>query len=138
MPTGSCLCGETQIAYEGDPVHRAICYCHDCRKMANMQVFQVLKSNFSVTKGEPKTYTKVSDHGNEITNHFCATCGTTLYRSGGAAVNHDKIGVRAGVLDDQSILDTPPAIEVYVEKRPPWVKQVEGAIQLNGKYEIVS
>lgn len=32
--------------------------------MANGQVFQVLKTSFSVTKGEPKTYTKVSDHGN--------------------------------------------------------------------------
>lgn len=71
-------------------------------------------------------------------NYFCATCGTTLYRTGGAERNSDKIGVRAGVLDDQSLLDNPPAIEVYVEKRPPWVKQVEGAIQLNGKYEVVS
>ncbi|RQM06751.1 hypothetical protein DH86_00003934 [Scytalidium sp. 3C] len=43
----------------------------------------------------------------------------------------------AGTLDDQSILDTPPAIEVYVERRPPWIKQVEGAVQLNGKYEVL-
>ncbi|KAI1780813.1 Mss4-like protein [Hypoxylon cercidicola] len=138
MPTGSCLCGEIKIAYEGDPVFRAICYCHDDRKMANTQIFQVPKDSFSVTQGEPKTYTKVSDHGTRITNHFCATCGTTLYRSGGGEATRDKIGVRAGVLDDQSLLDTPPAIEVYVEKRPPWIKQVEGAIQLNGKYEMVT
>jgi hypothetical protein len=31
----------------------------------------------------------------------------------------DNIGLRAGVLDDQTLLDKPPAIEVYVEKRPP-------------------
>ncbi|OTA85285.1 hypothetical protein M434DRAFT_36167 [Hypoxylon sp. CO27-5] len=138
MPTGSCLCGEIRIAYEGDPVFRAICYCYDDRKMANIQVFQALKSSFSVAKGKPKTYTKVSDHGHKITNHFCATCGTAMYRSGGAKINHDIIDVRAGVLDDQNILDDPPAIEVYVERRPPWVKKVEGAIQLNGKYEVVS
>lgn len=30
----------------------------------------------------------------------------------------DNVGLRAGVLDDQSILDKPPAIEVYVERRP--------------------
>lgn len=53
-------------------------------------------------------------------------------------MNKDKIGIRAGVLDDQSILDNPPALEVYVERRPPWIKQVEGAVQLNHKYEVVS
>ncbi len=31
----------------------------------------------------------------------------------------DNVGLRAGVLDDQSILDKPPAIEVYVERQPP-------------------
>ncbi|KAI2632550.1 Mss4-like protein [Hypomontagnella submonticulosa] len=138
MPTGSCLCAEITIAYEGDPVHRAICYCHDDRKISNTQIYQVLKTSFKVTKGQLKTYTKVSDRGNEISNHFCGTCGTTLYRSGGAESTSDKIGICAGVLDDQSLIDNPPAIEVYVEKRPPWVKQVEGAIQLNGQYEIVS
>ena len=43
---------------------KAICYCHDDRKMSNTQVFQVPKSAFKVTKGQPKVYTKVSDHGN--------------------------------------------------------------------------
>lgn len=31
----------------------------------------------------------------------------------------DNVGLRAGVLDDQSILDKPIGIEVYVERRPP-------------------
>ena len=48
------------------------------------------------------------------------------------------IGVRAGVLDDHSPLNNEaPKIEVYVERRPKWLKQVDGAIQLNGKYEMV-
>ena len=48
------------------------------------------------------------------------------------------VGVRAGVLDDQTPLnEKPPNIEVYVERRPKWLHQVEGAIQLNGNYERV-
>lgn len=35
----------------------------------------------------------------------------------------DNVGLRAGILDDQSILDKPPAIEVYVERRPRVSKQ---------------
>jgi hypothetical protein len=48
------------------------------------------------------------------------------------------VGIRAGVLDDQSVInDKSPQIEVYVEKRPTWVQKVEGAVQLNGKYEVL-
>ncbi|KAI7786191.1 hypothetical protein LA080_004575 [Diaporthe eres] len=138
MPTGSCLCGEIQIAYTGSPAYTAICYCHDDRKINNFTVYQVPKKNFSVTQGKPKIYTKTSDHGNEINNHFCSTCGTTLFRTGGEPAMKDNVGLRAGVLDEQRILDKPPAIEVYVERRPRWVKPIEGAIQLNRNYELVS
>lgn len=47
------------------------------------------------------------------------------------------IGLRAGVLDDQTILDVAPQMEVYVERRQKWVPQIEGAVQLSGKYEVV-
>ncbi|KAH8698764.1 Mss4-like protein [Talaromyces proteolyticus] len=138
MPTGSCLCGDIKIVYTGNPQYTAVCYCHDDRKINNFQVFQIPKANFAVSQGEPKVYTKKSDHGNDIHNHFCGACGTTLFRTGGEPRMKDNVGLRAGVLDDQSILDIPPKVEVYVERRPPWIKQIEGAIQLNGKYKIVS
>lgn len=64
MPTGSCLCEAVKIEYTGEPKFRAICYCDDDRKMANMQVFQVDKSQFKVLQGEPKTWMKKSDFGN--------------------------------------------------------------------------
>jgi hypothetical protein len=47
------------------------------------------------------------------------------------------IGLRAGVLDDQSILDKAPMVEVYVERRMQWLKRVDGAIQLDAQYQAV-
>ena len=47
------------------------------------------------------------------------------------------IGIRAGVLDDQSILEEPPKMEVFVGRRPKWMKKIEGAMQMDGKYEVV-
>jgi hypothetical protein len=47
------------------------------------------------------------------------------------------IGLRAGVLDDQSILDKAPMMEVYVERRMKWLKPVEGAIQLDAQYQVI-
>ena len=47
------------------------------------------------------------------------------------------VGIRAGVLVDDPLLDEAPKIEVYVEKRPKWQAKIEGAVQLNGRYEVV-
>lgn len=47
------------------------------------------------------------------------------------------VGIRAGVMVDDPLLDEAPKIEVYVEKRPKWRKRVEGAMQLNAQYEPV-
>lgn len=50
----------------------------------------------------------------------------------------DCIGLRAGVLDDQNIInETVPKIEVFPERRPKWRNKIEGAIQLKGQVEIL-
>ena len=137
MPTGQCLCGEIKISFTGEPTYTALCHCLDDRKMSNTQVWQIPSSKFSVTAGEPKVWTKVSDHDHEINTHFCANCGTALFRTAGAKSVEGMVGLRAGVLDDPTLLDVPPKIEVYVERRPKWLPQIEGAVQLNAKYEVV-
>lgn len=73
----------------------------------------------------------------EISLHFYSTCGTSLYRTGGSNNVQDTVGVRAGVLVDDPLLDEPPKIEVYVEKRPKWRPTISGAMQLSGKNEIL-
>ncbi len=45
-------------------------------------------------------------------SHFCAECGTPLFRTGGEPKMKDNVGLRAGVIDDQGILDKPPTLEV--------------------------
>lgn len=48
------------------------------------------------------------------------------------------VGIRAGVLDDQTLLnENPPQIEVFVERRPKWIQKIEGAVQLKGQTEVV-
>lgn len=50
---------------------KAVCHCLDDRKINNWQVHQVPKANFSITQGEPKVYTKTSDHGNVRALPYC-------------------------------------------------------------------
>ncbi|KAM3419834.1 hypothetical protein BST61_g3163 [Cercospora zeina] len=138
MPSGSCLCGEIKISYEGETKFTAVCWCDDDRKMADISVFQIPKQSFKITSGTPKAWTKLSDFDREITNHFCATCGTILFRTGGNPNVQDCVGLRAGVLGDQSIVnETVPRVEVFSEKRPKWRTKIEGAVQLKGQVEIL-
>ena len=61
-----------------------------------------------------------------------------MFRTGGAKSVEGMVGLRGGVLDDQTPLNEhPPKIEVYVERRPKWVTQISGAVQLNSKYEMI-
>ena len=74
----------------------------------------------------------------DINTHFCDTCGTQLFRTGGAPEVAGCVGIRAGVLDDPSIVEeTSPRIEVFTERRPKWMKRVDGAMQLNSQYDLV-
>ncbi|KPI36072.1 uncharacterized protein AB675_1648 [Cyphellophora attinorum] len=107
--------------------------------IAHGPVHQVPKETFKITStAQPKEFTMVSDHDREITSHFCPNCGTTLYRTGGNPQVANMIGLRAGTLDDQEPLRAQaPMIEVYVDKRASWRPKLEGAMQMNGRYEAV-
>jgi hypothetical protein len=48
------------------------------------------------------------------------------------------IGLRAGVLDDQTILDKAPMMEVYVERRMKWLRPVDGAMQMDAHIRLCS
>lgn len=48
------------------------------------------------------------------------------------------LGVRVGVLNDIDVVnDAMLQMELYVERRPGWLKAVEGAEQRDEKYELV-
>jgi hypothetical protein len=60
-----------------------------------------------------------------------------MFRTGGEATMVDNIGLRAGVLHDQSILDKAPMMEVYVDRRMKWLNPVEGMMQMDSKYQVL-
>lgn len=89
------------------------------------------EEGFSVTSGKPKSYTKKSDSGREITSQFCGDCGSTLFRDG-AAFPGAKV-VKVGVMDDMDALDNAkPAVELYAPQRVNWVPATGNADQAPG------
>ncbi|KAF1957201.1 hypothetical protein CC80DRAFT_492004 [Byssothecium circinans] len=130
---GGCLCGEVRYQVEGEPVKKALCHCADCRKQSGSTYSTnaiYKESDLKVTKGTPKEHATKADSGNIIASHFCANCGSTLWRDG-ASFPGLKV-VKIGTLDDPKALgDAKPQAELYAGGRVPWVAPVEGAAQAN-------
>ncbi|KAH7082951.1 Mss4-like protein [Paraphoma chrysanthemicola] len=134
MPSGSCVCGNVRYEVQGNSEASILCHCSDCRKISGStyssnSIFS--DEGFKVSQGSPKQHKKVADGGNEIVSNFCGDCGSTMWRTG--ATFPGKLIVKAGTLDDTSILDNYKVdAELYAPTRPKWVNAQEGAAQKNG------
>lgn len=70
--------------------------------------------------------------GNTMTNHFCSTCGTLLYRVSSGSPG--KSILRIGTVDDFSLHETKlrPRNELFTGTRVGWFAGVEGSKKFAG------
>ncbi|KAM3079854.1 hypothetical protein ACMFMF_003275 [Clarireedia jacksonii] len=77
---------------------------------------------------------KTIGSGNKMTNHFCSTCGTLMFRVCEAFPG--KSVMRIGTVDDFSLHETKlrPRLEQFVESRVDWLGHggIEGVKQVRG------
>ncbi|KAM0245635.1 hypothetical protein ACHAP5_005285 [Fusarium lateritium] len=69
-----------------------------------------------------------------MTNYFCKTCGTLMYRRGARFPGLTIL--RTGTVDDLSLAETKlkPQVEQFIERRAAWSKPIEGAAQAIGMH----
>ncbi|WP_170574633.1 GFA family protein [Ruegeria atlantica] len=99
---GGCLCGLVRYAVQDNPVRVTACHCRFCQR-ATGSAYHVApvftEENFSVTQGEPKIYTHISDgSGKALYIRFCPECGTKLYLS--LERFPGTVGVYGGTFDE--------------------------------------
>jgi len=138
--TATCFCGAVQLSFPTSGpglVETFVCNCNDCRKITA----SMFASNFTIDdkylthvrgRDNLKTFgqsTTVSS-GKDMTNYFCSTCGTLMYRVGGAFPGMSIL--RIGTVDDFALHETKlkPRLELFTNSRVAWFKGVEGAKQL--------
>jgi hypothetical protein len=70
--------------------------------------------------------------GNLMTNYFCSTCGTLMYRVGSAFPGQSIL--RIGTVDDFNLHETKlrPRVEQFTKDRVSWLHAVEGVKQEDG------
>ncbi|KAK5446326.1 hypothetical protein LTS15_010022 [Exophiala xenobiotica] len=135
--TSTCFCGAVQLAFPTQGpglVNTFVCNCSDCHKITA----SMFASNFTVDdkylkhlRGQDnlKTFgqSRTIASGKMMTNYFCSTCGTLMYRVGAAFPG--KSILRIGTVDDFTLHETKlkPQIEQFVTDRVGWLNGVEGA-----------
>ena len=67
-----------------------------------------------------------------MTNYFCDTCGTLMYRVSTGFPGHSAL--RLGTVDDFALHETKlkPGVEQYVKDRVAWLGGAEGVRQVQG------
>ena len=72
--------------------------------------------------------------GNMMTNYFCKTCGTLMYRVGTAFPGQSIM--RIGTVDDFNLHTTKlkPRVEQFIEDRVGWLSGGKGIRQVEGMH----
>ncbi len=123
MPTpfsGGCSCGAIRYTCTAEPYVSYVCHCTACQKRTASAFgisLQVPADGLTIDKGTPKTRIRIADSGNELTQHFCGDCGSSLFGTS-AARKHITV-VYAGTLDDPSWV--PIMANIWADSALPWV-----------------
>lgn len=139
---------------------QVFCHCLKCRKFSSSTHTTFLflprsdfqldvgssASNGATTNGHStkqdarlSNFTALHESGMNLTFHFCARCGTYIYKETDAEEQNDMVLVAAGTLDGAAtgggkgkgmgLEDVRIDKEFYVKDRLDWMKPLDGALQ---------
>jgi hypothetical protein len=128
MWIGGCQCGAVRYESSGEFKALYVCHCAECRKQSASAFGMSLvvpRSDFRVTRGSAKYWTRRADSGREVRCAFCPDCGSRLWheRQGIA----ETVTIKAGSLDDP--IDMTNAIHIWTSSKLPGVLIPEDALQ---------
>ena len=125
--TASCQCGALTAACTGEPVAVSVCHCLACQKRSGAPFAaqaRFPKSNVTLT-GEFKSWDRRGDEGALCRNHFCPTCGSTVWFT--LDTQPDVIAIAVGAFADPSF--PAPQYSVYEDRQLGWVSLIGDEIE---------
>ena len=125
-----CCCGALRAVAVGDPAAVVICHCTECQRRTGsvMGVSAYYPRESVKTSGPAASFTRPGQSGGGFTQHFCPTCGTSLYWE--AELRPGLIGIAVGAFVDSSF--PAPTRSVWEEHKHRWVElgaEIPGHIQ---------
>lgn len=124
MPVATCQCGQLKAHCKGNAARISMCHCLACQRRTGAPFSA--NSRFAReavrTEGESNSWAREADTGNSVTQHFCPSCGTTVWWE--LSGFPDVIAVANGLFADPAY--PPPTVCVWGESRHPWTDHVGG------------
>jgi hypothetical protein len=116
---GGCQCGQVRYRLTGAPVWLTICHCNECKRQSGGAFgmsLRVREADVALLQGQPKRWSRPSDHGGDVDCCFCPDCGTRLWHTPvGSGFTH----IKPGTLDDPS--QVTPRYEAWTKRKAPWL-----------------
>jgi len=140
--SATCFCGAVQLGVptEGEGLIASfVCNCSDCHKItASMFAsnFTVADTHLEHVRGRDNltafAQAKTIASGGTMTNYFCKTCGTLMYRVAERFPGWSIL--RIGTVDDFRLHETKlkPTVEQFTGTRPCWLGGVQSISQVEG------
>lgn len=122
--TATCACGQLSAVCEGEPTVVA-CNCTWCQRRSGSPygLGAYFKRSSVRTTGESTVFARPAPQGRKITNHFCPSCGSTVFWF--LDLRPDEVGVSVGCFADPSFPQ--PARAVWTQHQHHWVRFPESA-----------
>lgn len=127
----SCECGKLVATCQGAPGSIVQCHCMDCQKKTGSAFglgayFE--RSAVQIT-GVSTRFIRNAMEGRKFTQHFCSSCGTTLFWMTERHVG--GIGIAVGCFDD--LPDTKPVRSVFDVSRCIWLEPLDVPTFVKGR-----
>ena len=117
--TAHCSCGALHVTVSGEPDAVVACHCRECQRRTG-SVFGVgayFKRGHVQIEGPYNTYVRDAPEARKVRNHFCPTCGTTVFWE--ADLRPDNVGVTVGAFADSGFFR--PTRSIWEESKHGWV-----------------
>ena len=118
MHNAVCQCRALSVSSDVDPDFVVACNCVACQRRTGSPfgVGAYFKQVDLRIGGAQKTWSRSSDSGRGLVNHFCENCGTNVYWT--LEMRPDHIGVAAGCFTAPL---PEPARVIWTEAKHDWV-----------------
>ena len=123
--SGQCHCGKITYRAEVDPEKVYACHCTDCQSISGSPyrwAVPVPEEKYELLTGEPKTYSKIAESGDESLQVFCPDCASPLY----STVRKDgprNFNVRLGTANERDQLK--PKVQLWHRSAQLWADAIE-------------
>ena len=117
-----CSCGALTARAEGEPTRNSVCDCLDCkRRTGSAFAWNATYEEGRVkVQGSSASFTRTSEDGFWVRDHFCPTCGTRIFYA--IERRPGMISIPVGAFADPDF--PPPTVEVYGERRCSWLPEL--------------